>query len=122
MVGFLVSRLISRNDQFQDETNVAFKDMKDDMLKQCSRMGAMQEALSCKIDATSLTVAQRNKLVDMCTEVDHISTEITLLRPTVKELNEFYGRVINIEDLIQAQDKKLRGLYIVVEKAVKKAR
>ena len=119
VLGFLLTRLISQNDKFQEETKEAVKGNGLLIRDHEQILGYMQNSLEQKIRESGFDQKSKNKISDISSTLAEVKAELVRIKPILKETQESQGKIIMIQERIEAQEQKLHGLYKVVVRAVK---
>lgn len=110
LIAFFLNRLINQNDRFQDETRRAHKVFGREITRNQSTLAEIQQ----QVKAGSIDEETKRKIKTLATSLMEIKEELSVIKPTLEKADENYGQIILIGQKLEAQEKKLKGLYDAV--------
>ena len=115
-LGFLLARLINRNDKFQDDTTKSIGVLKVAVSKQEVSITTLQNTLYKKIELSGFDQKTKTKISSLNASLAQIEKDLVKIKPIVENAQQDQGKIIFIQERLEAQDKKLAGLYKIALK------
>jgi len=119
VVAYLMKRLVDQNDDFQEETRRGFREIRREFDQQRIAANNLQFSLEKKLEAAGLDTKTKAKMSSLLAMVSQVEKDLTQIKPALEQAHESSGKIIWIVDKLEAQDKKLKGLYDVMIKIVR---
>lgn len=118
VVAYFLQRLVSQNDDFQDETRRNFKNIGQELEYQRIATANLKFALEQKISETGIDPATKGKISSLLQSVAQVEKDLLNVKPSLDKVEDSNGKIIWIVSQLEAQEQKLAGLYKVMVKIV----
>lgn len=111
LIAFFLNRLISQNDRFQDETRRTHKVFGRAIRQHQSALAQVER----EVKEGAIDKETKRKIASLSTSLMEIKEELRFVRPSLAKVEENHGRIIHIDQHIEAQEKKLKGLHDAIK-------
>lgn len=116
LVAYFLNRIISKNDEFQDATGRSLTLLR----RKVERNEDTLITVKQQIQKAALTEETKDKITSLTLSIAKVKLQIDELKPVLDQVEDNYGKVIVVGRELKAQEKKLLGLYKILEKLTEK--